>query len=135
MNEPIELPSLAVQAAALYLLNLLLLPGLAFGVGLDEKAAEVGDAAVDLRGLGLPPGLHGGVERVGGGRAELVLVNGYSGIGKTALVGELHRPIVARRGYFIRGKCDQYSRNQPYSALIQAFQQLLRQLAQLPQLS
>jgi serine/threonine protein kinase len=68
-------------------------------------------------------------DRVGSGRPELVLVNGYSGIGKTALVGELHKPIVARRGYFIRGKCDQYSRNQPYAALIQAFQQLLRQLA------
>ncbi len=73
--------------------------------------------------------LEAAFERVGGGRAELVLVNGYSGIGKTALVGELHKPIVAKRGYFIRGKCDQYSRNQPYSALTQAFQQLLRQLA------
>jgi diguanylate cyclase (GGDEF)-like protein len=63
------------------------------------------------------------------GRAELLLVSGYSGIGKTAVVGELHRPIIARRGYFLRGKCDQYSRNQPYAALCQAFQQLLRQLA------
>ena len=68
-------------------------------------------------------------ERVSTGRAELQLISGYSGIGKTALVSELHRPIIARRGYFVRGKCDQYSRNQPYSALIQAFQQLLRQLA------
>lgn len=68
-------------------------------------------------------------ERVSMGRAELQLISGYSGIGKTALVSELHRPIIARRGYFVRGKCDQYSRNQPYSALIQAFQQLLRQLA------
>ena len=68
-------------------------------------------------------------ERVSGGRAELLLVGGYSGIGKTALVTELHRPIVAKRGYFLRGKCDQYSRNQPFSALTQAFGQLLRQLA------
>ena len=68
-------------------------------------------------------------ERVSTGRAELQLISGYSGIGKTALVSELHRPIIARRGYFVRGKCDQYSRNQPYGALIQAFQQLLRQLA------
>jgi len=68
-------------------------------------------------------------ERISTGRAELQLISGYSGIGKTALVSELHRPIIARRGYFVRGKCDQYSRNQPYSALIQAFQQLLRQLA------
>lgn len=68
-------------------------------------------------------------ERVSYGRAELQLISGYSGIGKTALVSELHRPIIARRGYFIRGKCDQFARNQPYSALIQAFQQLLQQLA------
>ncbi len=68
-------------------------------------------------------------ERVSTGHAELQLISGYSGIGKTALVSELHRPIIVRRGYFVRGKCDQYSRNQPYAALIQAFQQLLRQLA------
>ncbi|MBL8111943.1 MAG: serine/threonine-protein kinase PknK, partial [Acidobacteria bacterium] len=74
-------------------------------------------------------GILAAFERVSGGRAELLLISGYSGIGKTALVSELNRPIVARRGYFVRGKQDQYSRNQPYSALIQALQQLLRQLA------
>jgi diguanylate cyclase (GGDEF)-like protein len=70
----------------------------------------------------------GAFERASQGYAELLLIRGYSGIGKTAVVGELHRPVVARRGYFLRGKCDQYSRNQPYAALCQAFQQLLRQL-------
>lgn len=68
-------------------------------------------------------------ERAAAGRAEMVLVGGYSGIGKSTLVNELQKPIVARRGYFISGKCDQFSRNQPYSALIQAFQPLLQQLA------
>ena len=63
------------------------------------------------------------------GDAELLLISGYSGIGKTALVGELHRPVLARRGYLLRGKCDQYSRNQPYVALIQAFGQALQALA------
>ena len=67
-------------------------------------------------------------ERASRGRAELLLISGYSGIGKTAVVNELQRPIIARRGYFLRGKCDQYSRNQPYAALCQAFQQLLQQL-------
>ncbi len=66
---------------------------------------------------------------VGAGSAELLLISGYSGIGKTALVSELHRPVLARRGYLLRGKCDQYSRNQPYTALIQAFGQMLRALA------
>ncbi|MBP0003917.1 MAG: AAA family ATPase [Cyanobacteria bacterium SBC] len=60
--------------------------------------------------------------------AELVLVSGYSGIGKTALIHEIHKPIVHRGGYFISGKCDQYKRNVPYAALIQAFQDLIRQL-------
>ncbi|MBL0042298.1 MAG: serine/threonine-protein kinase PknK [Xanthomonadales bacterium] len=68
-------------------------------------------------------------DRVSVGAVELLLISGYSGIGKTALVSELHRPVVARRGYFVRGKCDQYSRNQPFAALIQAFQLLIRQIA------
>jgi serine/threonine protein kinase len=58
---------------------------------------------------------------VASGSVEMLLISGYSGIGKTALVSELNRPVLARRGYLLRGKCDQYSRNQPYVALIQAF--------------
>ena len=59
---------------------------------------------------------------------EMLLVAGYAGIGKSALVNEIHKPIVARRGYFISGKFDQFKRNIPYFALIQAFQGFLRQL-------
>ncbi len=55
------------------------------------------------------------------GQAALVTVSGYSGIGKSALVGELHQPIVAKRGYFIAGKFDQYQRDIPYATLTQAF--------------
>ncbi|MEO0534693.1 MAG: AAA family ATPase [Cyanobacteria bacterium P01_A01_bin.123] len=61
-------------------------------------------------------------------QAELVLISGYSGIGKTALVNEVHKPIVRQRGYFIKGKFDQLRRSMPLFALIQAFQHLLRQL-------
>jgi diguanylate cyclase (GGDEF)-like protein len=68
-------------------------------------------------------------ERVVDGPAELVLISGAAGIGKTTLVSELHRPIVARRGYFLRGKCDQFGRNQPYAALVRAFEPFLQQLA------
>ncbi len=68
-------------------------------------------------------------ERASAGRAELLLVSGASGIGKTALVAELHRPVLARRGYFLRGKCDQYRRNEPYAALCQAFQPFVELLA------
>ncbi|MBD2040691.1 hybrid sensor histidine kinase/response regulator [Microcoleus sp. FACHB-672] len=67
-------------------------------------------------------------DRVAGGRTELMLVSGYSGIGKTVLVNEVHKPIVRQRGYFIAGKFDQFKRNIPYASLIQAFQSLIQQL-------
>ncbi|WP_321161586.1 AAA family ATPase [Lyngbya sp. CCAP 1446/10] len=67
-------------------------------------------------------------ERTSLGTAEIMLVCGYSGIGKSCLVNEVHKPIVAKRGYFIAGKFDQFKRNIPYASLIQAFQSLLRQL-------
>ncbi len=67
-------------------------------------------------------------ERVNQGTTEIVLVSGYSGIGKTALVNEIHKPIVKQKGYFISGKFDQYNRNIPYASLIKAFQELIRQL-------
>lgn len=62
------------------------------------------------------------------GRAEMILVSGYSGIGKSSLVNEVHQAIVRQRGYFIAGKFDQFKRNIPYVSLIQAFQELMRQL-------
>ncbi len=68
-------------------------------------------------------------ERASSGQAELLLLSGSAGIGKTALVTELHRPVVERRGYFLRGKCDQYQRNRPYAALSDAFGPLMQQLA------
>jgi predicted ATPase len=65
---------------------------------------------------------------VAGGRPELVLVSGYSGIGKSAVVNELHKPLVPPRGLFASGKFDQYKRDIPYATLAQAFQSLLRPL-------
>ena len=67
-------------------------------------------------------------DRVASGTTELMLVSGYSGIGKTVLVNEVHKPIVGQRGYFIAGKFDQFKRNIPYASLIQAFQSLTQQL-------
>ncbi|KYC36901.1 serine/threonine protein kinase [Scytonema hofmannii PCC 7110] len=67
-------------------------------------------------------------ERVAAGSSELMLVSGYSGIGKTSVVNEVHKPIVRARGYFIAGKFDQFKRNIPYASLIQAFQSLIQQL-------
>lgn len=62
------------------------------------------------------------------GTPELVLVSGYSGIGKSSLVRELHRPIVQERGFFIFGKFDQYRRDVPYSTFAQAFAELIEQI-------
>ncbi|WP_287252847.1 MULTISPECIES: ATP-binding sensor histidine kinase [unclassified Moorena] len=67
-------------------------------------------------------------ERVSVGATELMLVSGYSGIGKTSVVNEVHKPIVKARGYFISGKFDQFKRNSPYAALLEAFRGLIRQL-------
>ncbi|MBD2181749.1 AAA family ATPase [Planktothrix sp. FACHB-1355] len=61
-------------------------------------------------------------------RSEMMLVSGYSGIGKSSLVNEVHKPIVRERGYFIAGKFDQFKRDIPYASIIQAFQDLMRQL-------
>ncbi|GGA16304.1 hypothetical protein CYANOKiyG1_30500 [Okeania sp. KiyG1] len=58
----------------------------------------------------------------------MMLVAGFSGIGKTAVVNEVHKPIVKQRGYFIKGKFDQFQRNIPFSAFVQAFRYLIGQL-------
>jgi hypothetical protein len=59
-------------------------------------------------------------DRVARGGMEMVLVRGYSGVGKSALVSEIHKPVTLKRGYFVDGKYDQYKRTIPYSAIGQA---------------
>jgi predicted ATPase/signal transduction histidine kinase len=70
------------------------------------------------------------LERTCAGRGghTVVLVEGYSGIGKTALIRQLYRPIVRQRGYFISGKFDLVARGMPFGALIEAFRALVQQL-------
>lgn len=72
-------------------------------------------------------------ERVRLGRAEMVTVAGYSGVGKSALIHEISKPITRARGYFIGGKFDQFQRNIPYSGLIAAFRDLVRQILTAPE--
>ena len=61
-------------------------------------------------------------------QVEMMLVSGYAGIGKSALVQEIYKPITQKRGYFISGKFDQFQRNIPYSAIANALQKLVQQL-------
>ncbi|WP_292364366.1 AAA family ATPase [Mesorhizobium sp.] len=65
---------------------------------------------------------------VGSGRPELILISGYSGIGKTSVVHELHKELVPPRGLFAFGKFDQYKRDIPYATLVQAIHGLVRPL-------
>ncbi|MDC0744156.1 AAA family ATPase [Polyangium mundeleinium] len=67
-------------------------------------------------------------ERALAGSREIVLVSGYSGIGKSSLVHEILKPLARQKGYFTSGKYDQYNRDTPYSAVIQAFDGLVRQI-------
>ena len=67
-------------------------------------------------------------ERVSIGSSEMILVAGFSGIGKTAVVNEVHKPIVRDRGYFIKGKFDQFKQDIPFGAWVQGFQNLMQQL-------
>ena len=72
--------------------------------------------------------LRAAFERVSRGSTELMLVAGFSGIGKTVVINEVHKPIVRQKGYFIKGKYDQFNRNIPFSAFAQAFRDLIGQL-------
>lgn len=65
------------------------------------------------------------------GRVTFLLIGGYSGIGKTSLVRELFPAIARENGWFISGKFDQYKRNSPYATMVDALQELMRQILQL----
>lgn len=65
-------------------------------------------------------------ERVRCGAREIVLISGYSGIGKSSLVYAIHSPLSEEQGYFCAGKFDQQKRGIPYSAFLQAFGGLLQ---------
>ncbi len=62
------------------------------------------------------------------GQAHLLEVKGYAGIGKSSLVNEIQKSIVEKQGLFLQGKFDQFKKNIPYSAIIQAFEGLVQQL-------
>ncbi|MDA3823171.1 MAG: AAA family ATPase, partial [Bacteroidales bacterium] len=67
-------------------------------------------------------------DRIGQGQGEILLVPGYSGVGKTVLVKELQKPVREKNGFFVSGKFDQYKQNIPYFAFRQALAELCREL-------
>ena len=62
------------------------------------------------------------------GKKEIILFTGNPGIGKSAIINEMHKPVSANGGFFIEGKFDQLKKNIPYSAIIEAFQSMIRQI-------
>jgi PAS domain S-box-containing protein len=70
---------------------------------------------------------------VASGQPALVLVSGESGVGKSVLVHELHRPVLRERGYFISGKFTQYQRDIPYAAIVDACRELVQQMLAEPE--
>ncbi|KYG00480.1 protein kinase [Sorangium cellulosum] len=98
------------------------------------------DASGDLR---IPQQLYGRTSevkalleafgRVARGGTELMLIAGYSGVGKSALAHELYKPITEVRGYFVAGKYDQLKRSTPYTAITSAFRDLVRQIVAEPE--
>ncbi|NJP06178.1 MAG: AAA family ATPase, partial [Chloroflexaceae bacterium] len=77
--------------------------------------------------------LLGTFDQVAAGSSALLLIAGPPGIGKTALVQEIYRPLTERRGAFISGKFDQVQRSIPYLAFAQAFRGLMRHLLTEPE--
>ena len=67
-------------------------------------------------------------EQASQGPSQLVLISGQSGVGKSALVQQIQKPILSRHGYLVSGKFDQYNRSVPYSSLIQSVDQLVQHI-------
>ncbi|WP_394839485.1 AAA family ATPase [Pendulispora rubella] len=117
---------------------------IAIGLTNREQCFPLGEDDI-LDAFSIPQKLYGreweiarlvaAFERTVDGPCELVLVSGYSGIGKTSLIRELHVPVGRRRGYLISGKFDQLRRSVPYAAISEAFHELVQQLLCEPQQS
>ncbi|MCP4135126.1 MAG: AAA family ATPase [bacterium] len=101
------------------------------------KAFEIGKNDISGR-FAIPQKLYGreretvlllaAFDRISRGTREILFIAGDPGIGKSALVNEVHKPITEKRGNFISGKFDQFKRDIPYSAFIQAFERLVKNL-------
>ncbi|MBL8399425.1 MAG: AAA family ATPase [Candidatus Accumulibacter sp.] len=110
------------------------------GREIDDFPLGRGDPSARLR---IPQGLYGreketavllsAFDRVAEGETILLLVTGYSGVGKSSLIHETHRPITQRKGLFLEGKFEQYRRNIPFFAWIQALDGFIQSLLRAPE--
>ena len=95
--------------------------------GREKEVTSLLEAFERVSKAGIVKG-ESGVGKTFPSSAAIILVSGYSGIGKSALVKEIYKPITQKKGYFIAGKFAQYQRDIPYYAVIQAFRELIGQL-------
>ncbi len=65
----------------------------------------------------------------------LLLIKGFSGVGKTALIQQVHTPLLGTKGYFFDSKIDQFQNHAPYSSIIQALSRLIQQILAEPEAS
>lgn len=125
--------------------------GLAHDLGLLRRALDDGTPLDQVRlrqhdqplSIRLPQRMYGrdaeagrlveAFEQIRGGGSRAVLVAGYSGVGKTSLIQEMHRPVTLRNGMFIGGKCEQFQRDKPFLAPAQSLQQLCQLLLSEPE--
>ncbi|MGE0495341.1 MAG: diguanylate cyclase [Vulcanimicrobiota bacterium] len=116
------------------------LKALEAGRGRETFALRLRDHGTELR---IPQKLYGresqtelllaAFERAAQGHANVLLVAGQAGVGKTSLVHEVHRPLTRRRGIYVEGKFDQLNRGIPHDSLIQAFRSFIRQILTEPE--
>src|SRR5262245_33532835 len=105
---------------------------------IQNNLAGAGQAGAQAALATIGPALYGrsreshalsmAFRRAGAGGAELVVLSGPAGIGKTTLVRQMRMPIGQQHGYFIGGKFDQLQRDVPFSAIVMALHDLVRQL-------
>jgi len=114
----------------------------ALAVGREIEPFELGKKDVVQKFL-IPQGLYGRerelrelldlFEAAAAGRTEFCLVHGYSGVGKSALVNEIDRPLVRERGFMVQGKFEQLQQGEAYTALTAAFRGLVQQVLAEPE--
>ncbi|MDB6010865.1 MAG: domain S-box protein [Gammaproteobacteria bacterium] len=80
--------------------------------GREREVAALRAAYQEVGALGVP---------------VLMLITGYAGVGKSALVHEFHRELAQARCWFAPGKCDPYQ-EVPYTTLAKALSNLVREL-------